>query len=422
MLHKIINKGSVASLISQGISSFSNFLTVVILTKTLSPHDFGFYMMLNTALLIIGSISVSLVRTPLRFLGGSTKEEDASSYYSSQLSLQIFIDVILTLIGLLFLSFTPLIGLGIAAAFFLCLISADLQDFTRAANTTLFNWGSLIRADIITYSCRIFLLLILIWFESVSLASILVVIGATYLIGFLTKPLGGVNFHIDYQSVVSISRMNWKFGKWLLMESIVFTTSTQIYIYFIALGVDVVTAGAFAAVQTLLGSLNVVLIGSMNYAIPVARKHLCNDGFVAWRRWLLSIGILLFSVSCLFCTAISIFAKPLLSFLFKPIYSNYYYLAPILGIVIVLTSINSVLSAAFRTAEAPQVGFWGKCLSAVITIILGYPLIMKWGAMGAGIGMVFTQICWILVNFSYIFFSNTLSAEQISTRIFKHTG
>lgn len=418
--NRIINNATITSLASQGISSLGNFLTVIILAKSLTPNDFGLYMMLNTALMIIGGISTSLVKMPLKVLGAGITEKDASSYFSSQLSLQIIFVFFILLAGCIFLLAKPLLSLGLAAAFFFYLMSADLQDFMRSANMTRFQWKKLFTADMLTHSCRITLILILIWMKNVSLIHVLLVTGITYLAGFLISPLGGVHYQISLHNIANIWRINWKFGKWLLLETILYTVSTQIYIYFIALGVDIMTAGAFAAAQTLLNSFNVVQIGVMNYAIPVARKKLLETGYNAWRRSLMHVGIILFSVSLVFCTTISIFAQPLLSLLFKPIYGNFYYLVPILSIAIILVSINTVLSAAFRTAEFPEAGFWGKLVSAIVTISLGYPMIMKWGIVGAGLGMVCTQICWILMSLSYIFFTNILHADKISSRITNH--
>ncbi|HQM45212.1 MAG TPA: polysaccharide biosynthesis C-terminal domain-containing protein [Smithellaceae bacterium] len=417
--YKIINHMTVTSLASQGISSLGNFLTVVLLAKALTPDDFGLYMMFSTAFMIVSGISASLVKMPLKVLGAGITEKDASSYFSSQLSLQIIFVFFILLAGGIFLLTKPLFSLGLAAAFFFYLMSADLQDFMRSANMTRFKWKKLFTADIITHVCRITLILMLLWMKNVSLIHVLLIIGITYLAGFLISPLGGVHYQINLHNIANIWRINWKFGKWLLLETILYTVSTQIYIYFIALGVDIFSAGAFAAAQTLLNSFNVVQIGLMNYAIPVARKYLIETGYNEWRRWLMNVGIILFSVSLIFCAVISIFAKPLLSILFKPIYGKFYYLVPILSIAIILVSINTVLSAAFRTAEFPEAGFWGKLVSAIVTIGLGYPMILKWGIIGAGLGIVFTQICWIIVNLSYVFFTNTLREKRISSRIIK---
>jgi Na+-driven multidrug efflux pump len=42
-------------------------------------------------------------------------------------------------------------------------------------------------------------------------------------------------------------------------------------------------------------------------------------------------------------------------------------------------------------------GFRGKAVSAVVTSLIGIPLIRELGITGAALGMIVTQVCWTAV-------------------------
>jgi len=161
--------------------------------------------------------------------------------------------------------------------------------------------------------------------------------------------------------------------------------------------VDVTSVGAYGAAQTLVNVVNLLWMGATSFSISTGRAILLQDGAQAWRRWLLKTGYSLLAVVILILTAISLAAEPLLGSLFSPPYARYAYVVPALAIAGVLTAGNSLLGATFRTLNLPQMGFHGKAVSAVITLLISVPLVRHWGAMGAAGGMIITQLCWLAV-------------------------
>jgi O-antigen/teichoic acid export membrane protein len=199
-----------------------------------------------------------------------------------------------------------------------------------------------------------------------------------------------------------VARANWRFGRWLLLESLAYTASTQIYLYLTALWVGTAAAGALSAVSILVNAINVLLIGVTAHATPVARQRLVERGYDAWRRWLWQIGLGLTGAAALFAIVISAIAEPLLSFVYRPEYAAYAPIVPILAGAVTVRAANLTLIAAFRTAELPRIGFAARLISALVTLALAYPLVSRWSIAGAAGGMLFTQLVWLAVYLTCI--------------------
>jgi O-antigen/teichoic acid export membrane protein len=160
--------------------------------------------------------------------------------------------------------------------------------------------------------------------------------------------------------------------------------------------------GGLSAVQVLMNALNVLLLGVMNFAVPTARRLLIESGYDAWRRWLWRIGLLLAGAAAVFGVGASVLAQPLLVLIYSPAYGAFAHLVPIVALQFFLTACNTVLSAAFRTAEMPQVGFAAKAGSAIVTLLIAYPLLTGWGITGAAVGLAITQAMWTAVYAVYV--------------------
>lgn len=414
MLIRFFKAGSTLSIIDQGISSLSNFLTTVLMARILTAHDFGIYTLLVTSILVINGLANAIVTEPIRVLGVQKQADSIDRYFTCQiifLGILGFCTALLVFVAICFVDDT---GTKNALAFAVCVLATQFQELVRAFNATRFNWRGVLASDAVNHTTRLLLLFVLAQTHLLIVDTGLYAIAIGCVAGSLVSTLAGATLAKPTfaQAKAELWR-NWNYGKWLLLESVVFVASSQVYLYLIALWVDIESAGAFSAAQTLVGSLNVLLIGITTYSMPVARRTLIRDGYRAWCNWLSKVGIAAIGVALLACVILSIAARPLLGYLFAPAYTQYAYLVPVLGLVMVLSVANGMLSIAFRTAEMPQIGFSAKFAAAVVTGAIAYPLIHSWGVAGAVIGLVITQLCWLVVSAFQIFFKKTISEHWI---------
>jgi O-antigen/teichoic acid export membrane protein len=99
-------------------------------------------------------------------------------------------------------------------------------------------------------------------------------------------------------------------------------------------------------------------------------------------------GLAILSVTALFALAVRIVGKPLMHVLYAGKFDG---LAPILFILAllpVLTGIACVMANALNAAEKPKLVFLAYLCGAVSTLLLGIPLVMRFGLRGAVYGML----------------------------------
>ncbi|QSA98935.1 lipopolysaccharide biosynthesis protein [Methylococcus sp. EFPC2] len=394
---KWIKSGGAISLMDQAVSSLGNFLTAMMLAKSLTPSDFGVYTLINTTMLVTNGLAAALVIMPLRVLGVGLAGKRLDLYVSHRIIFQFIITSLLAAAGIAFLYVEYTHDNSLLLTYIVYSILGQLQEFGRACNASHFKWMTLFVSDILSVTTRVALLAAMVWGGALDVVSAILICSLGYAVGSLIGSTGKARFILEFKNVRKSWFENWRFGKWLMFESAVYTVSTQVYFYLIASWVDIESAGAFGAAQVLLNMLNVVMLGLVNYAVPVARKRLLENGQAAWKQWWRLIGSVIFIINFTACILISIFAVRLLSMLFQPTFSQYAYIVPILACAMVLTSLTTVMSAALRTAELPQAGFAAKLISAVLTLVIAHPLIMSLNVAGAAIGMIVTQLCWLLV-------------------------
>ena len=197
-----------------------------------------------------------------------------------------------------------------------------------------------------------------------------------------------------------------------MLETIAFTLSTRIYFYFLSALLGNEEVGALNAGQNIVNAVNVVMMGLMAYAIPVARKKLLERGYHAWRRWLLDAGGTIFILTGLLLLIIATYSEFIMGVLYTAHYQQYAYLVIILAIGYYFEALNTVIAAAFRTAEKPQIGVKAKVASAAFTLLWAYPGINALGLQGAAIGLVATPFIWLLV-YGFYLWRGELSERRI---------
>ncbi len=409
---RLFGHGMLVSLAEQGLVSVSNFIGVIILAKALSPHDFGLYTLANTTSLLVAGVCSSLVIIPMRIFGSTARE--APQYFENQFALNAVIALCSGLLGAVLLTYLGLplwSAAGLAWAAFVVL--TQMQEFVRARHGTCSDWRHLLQMSAIGSLGRICFLVGFFSLFGLSLASAFTIgalsAGLAVFLG-VRRWLSGRHIKIEWTRWLE----NWKFAKWLFLESCAYSLSTQLYFYVVAQHIDVESAGGLGAVQTLVGTMNVVFFAAANYSTSVARRRLLNEGIDRWRQCLYGMAAMLVAFSLLVTLVITLFAEDLLEVLFGHSYTQYAAIVPILGSAMILTAVTSAFSVAFRTVEMPQVGFWGKCLSAIITMVLAVPLIEHTGVVGAAIGFVITQLAWITVYIAEGWLRGRLSDEHLT--------
>lgn len=419
MLNRILThhaiRGSALTILDQAIVSISNFLTGVFVAHAVTAEDFGVYSLLFIALGMLGGVQNALITGPLKVLGVRAQGVHAVGYFTAQFYLQLLLSGVLALGAALVFLLSMSMDIEAVLAFALCLLLFQLQELARITNLTKFSLRNLLLLDSFTHGFRLGLLFLLSTQGLLTSTSVFWAIALSCAIG--TTIYG--RRHIKALPALPLNKVaaeNWGYGRWVLLETIAYTASTQAYFYFTALWVDGRTAGALNAVVSLLNIVNVLQVGVMSFAIPKARQKLIEYGYEVWKRWLLRVGVIVTGLTGLVVSLVVLFAEPLLSSLYTPFFAGYAFLVPILALSYILTALNTTLSAVFLTARLPHVGLLGKAISAALTLSFAYPVIQHWGVKGAAFGLLATSAIWLSVYIFYIF-TGAVKSEIVTASV-----
>ncbi len=412
---KVFFSGGVLSIVDQGISSLSNFLTVVILTRMLVPADVGVYTIIFASIMMLGGVQSSFITGPLRVYYIKPDHVDIKNYLRNQFKLQIYCVISLALLLFILILLFSDIGIKVAIASSVALIFMQVHEFIRVVYLSKLDFKSLLFIDLLCHVTRILMLL------AIYSAGLMNIVSTFYIIA-LSGLLTSVYF-VNHQSILCKSNSlkdvvyeNWKYGRWLFAETIAFSASTHFYIYVIALVMTVEVVAGFSAVQNLLNVLNVLIMGGSGYLMSVCRRNLIHKGYESWKNLLMLSGKIMFVLTVIIVVILSVFGEWLLGVLYGEYYEGFYSLIPILGGAYCLMALNTCLSVAFRTAELPQIGFFARIISAVFTITFSVLLLELWGLNGAAIGLIVTQICWLIV-YVYNIYKGKLSEESVTSLV-----
>ncbi len=392
----ISNRHSIEILTSvtdQCLVSLSNFVTSIIAAKSLSPENFGVFAMFYTGLFVLAGFQNALITGPLRIFGISAKNTE--EYYRMQNQLQILLGLVLSAILAIVLLLFGLADSKTVFYFLLCNFMFQLQELARSIDLTRLQLKVLFKNDLATHLTRMVMFLCFIKMHMFSLNMTLFIIGVSCCLGYLIRWNSNI-FKTNKMALKEISAQNMKYGKWLLLETFVYTLSTQAYLYITAILIDKASAGALSAVQNLLNPINVLSLGVLSYTIPVARKKLLEAGYDEWKKWMITTGSCLMICIVLILLLIALFSVPLIRIVYSEHYVKYYSLIPILSACYLLTILNGIFSAAFRTINMPQVGFYIKAIAAVFTIVASYPLLKYLNVYGSAVGLLMTQLIWAM--------------------------
>lgn len=401
-MRKKIVKGSLLSLFDQSIVSASNFLMGVLVARSIAPTEFGTFSLLYTSIIILSGVQNALVTGPLRVFGVDTKNNDGTDHVHAQIFLQLLLGSVLVIGAVTYLHLYTAFSNDIILVFSICIFFVQFQELIRVIEVTKLNMAYLLTIDAITHGSRICILVLLYICDQMTTTVVFGVIILSCLFSVIHFNYKICKVRRLYSAFKRNALRSIRYGRWLLIETIAYTASTQVYLYFTDLWVGREEVAALNAVQIMLNVVNIVHIGVASYAIPVARKKLLDDGYSSWKKWIISVGGLLVMSTLIIVVILATFSETLLTYLYSPFYAQYAYLMKILALSTCLLALNVAFSAAFRTAGLPHVGVSAKIISGSVTILVAYPLINNYGVSGAAVGLLITQLLWVIVYIKYV--------------------
>jgi O-antigen/teichoic acid export membrane protein len=382
------------ALADQALASATNFVTMVLIARVLSPAAFGAFALLYTALLFTTGFQSTVVTQPHNVLGavknGHLYRRYTSSTAATQVGFAALIGGVILAAGVV----TALLGWSVAPLLFgLAAASAAwmTQEFVRRVLYTEGRFRGAFFNDLISYGGQTVMVAGLWRLDRLTDVSALYAIAATSALGVAV----GV-WQIRRSLIREFSRDdirgNWHFGKWLAGAFIAYWFSSQLYLYLSALMLGTAATGTLKAAFVVLGPLNVLLV-FIDTTTPIAlTRTLASSGERAMHAQLKRTIAWASPLVGGYCLVVVVLAGPMLHLFFGQRYTD-------AGTVLVLVAVNyfvifltRTLGAAVRAKRLTKWVFLGNVCSGLAAITLGWLIIAVGGVHGAVVGMIVSSV------------------------------
>lgn len=178
---------------------------------------------------------------------------------------------------------------------------------------------------------------------------------------------------------------HWEYGRWSIGSNMLqWVPGNLFYLLLPSLaGID-----ATAALKALRN-----LTTPPSHAIWAASASIMPSlvqSFGTTRYWrLVRVALVSFvALGIVFWVFVAAFSRPLLNLLYGGRYLEHGHLLPWLAWLPLLAGVNAIFGAALRAAGNPRAVFRGQLCAALVTVLLGIPLVAGWGITGAAVGLL----------------------------------
>lgn len=412
---RFIRKG-VWGLADQALISATNFTTMVLVARVVSPAEFGLYSLAYTGLLFTNSIQSGLVVQPHTVLGAKRSGTDYVAYTTDTGWFQYAFAFLTALVALCMATAAALLDWWVAPILF-ALVPAtaawQLQDFVRRVLYTKSEISGAFLNDLVSYGGQLLTLLLLWRSGYLTPVNAVLALAATSAIGFLLG-LWEIRAHVDWSFNATRIRttmgINWEFGKWLVGEKVAYWTASQIYPVLAAGLVSVTATGVLRAAQTIIGPTNVFMFALDPLFGPKTAKLYASGGLPALRALLTKLQLLVFLAMGTYCVTVAFLAEPILRHVYGSQYSQYSWVLVLVALISLANTLRSPIRIGLKALGETNAIFRAYLTSSAFNLTLGLAAVYLFGLKGVAAGMLLNALVLQIMmwRFHHKFFGGTV--------------
>jgi len=399
-LSTILARGSLWGVCDQALISATNFLTTIVIARSLSPTDFGAFTLAYTAIQLANSLQAALVTQPHNVLGATRSGVDYIAYTTVTAISQLFFTGIVACIAAACTVVAYVAGWEIVPlllALTLALVAWQLQEFVRRVFYTEDRLALAFANDLVSYGVQAVAILALGHAGKLTGASALVAVAIT---SALAAAWGGWELRATLQRHHTARPRvlrngiaeNWRFGKWLFGAALASWTSDQCYPALVGGFVSVAAAGSLRAVQTIMGPTHILLRAMSHSLTPRAARTYAAGGYGALHAFIRRLTLITAPLMFAYCLAIALFAKPILTTLYGDRYRQYDWLLALTALSYALIYARTPAIIALEARGISRPVFQTYVWLTLLVFTVGIGAIFWFGLPGAALGLVGTGV------------------------------
>lgn len=414
-------------LCDQALISASNFITTVVLARTLDRTDFGAFALVYAAIVFANSLQSALVTQPHNVLGATRDGDDYRRYTTNTAVSQICLTGLMALIALLCAIVARRAAWGIAPLLLPlvpAIIAWQLQEFVRRVLYTEGRLRAAFANDAVSYGTQAVAIVILGRLGHLTGACALAVVALTSAVAAVLG-VWQIRGALDRRDVRASVREhgfaeNWRFGKWLFGAALALWVSGQLYPVLVGGLVSIAEAGTLRAVATILGPTHILLIAMDTALSPAAARAFAERGQPGLQVFIKRVVMITAPVMMTYCLLVALFAAPILGTLYGAHDRRYGWLLACIALSYALSYLRSPVVIALEARRASAPIFQAHLWSSLVVLTAGVAAVHLLGLLGAALGTIANSV--ILNLFLWRRYRRIVAADPDAERGRLHHG
>ena len=394
------------SIIDQGLTSLAGLLISLLLARWLSAESYGAFAVIYATVLFLFGFHSVLILEPMSVFGPASHAAQITDYMLAQMKVHAIASALLS--GAMLVAGLAMKQFGIHRE----LVSAILGG-ALAIPFLFFVWlvrrmcYVIHRPAIAVRGSAIYLLMIVIGLAAMRAGGWLSPCSAFLLMGvagllsvlWMLQPLGLLRPPTKGCSWSTVWRQNWRYGKWLVGSTALFSVASQAQTYVAAAMVGLSAAGILRATMIPSLVMTQIVTATALLVLPSMAGDYGNGRISQLRKKAVLCTVSLTAIAAVYAGILAAFSQPLERLLFGNKFAAYAALISILALVPVCNGFALGFGMAVRACQKPHFDLIANAVSAPVGLVTALVFIHFWGLTGAALSLVSASACYGIVVF-----------------------
>jgi O-antigen/teichoic acid export membrane protein len=280
--------GIVPAVIDQLLVSGTNFITVLMVARAVSASELGAYSVVMAIGLLLANSQAALIAKPLSAIGVTRPPEQFGAYIAATARLQVIgtagTTIVVASLGLLAsaiwdVHFVELLFIALPLFVFW-----QLQELTRRVMFAQNRPRAVLLNDMVSYGLQAVMVAGFLAAGRLTVVTALSIAASTSALGVIIALVQAPQLRQRPESLSTLWRENWKFGRWIVLADSIHAVSSRLYIYLSAALLSTATTGVLQAISQVSNVLNVFMFALMSTLMPRFARTLADHGTEALHR------------------------------------------------------------------------------------------------------------------------------------------
>ena len=411
-----LGKGTI-TIIDQALASAANFAASVIIGRTCSKDELGFYMLGFSIMLFGAGVQQALILSPYTVFSARRAGTELRRYTGSSLIHQLglcsatVLVLILVSVALSFVNGSERLAtiVWVLAAVMPLIL---LREFARQVSFARFQVGVAFSLDCCVFVMQTGGLLLLAHFGVLSSSRAYWLIGGACGVTSLVWLVWSRHaFAFSFDQVLPDLQQNWRLARWLFGSSVGRAGSSQMYPWILTAFHGAAATGVLAACRGILFAANPFLIGLQNFLSPRFAHEFHENGSEGLYQATVRAVLVIAAVMGVFCLAMLLFGGSILTIVYGDKYADYGEVMAVFALVQLVSAVNMPLTSSLMAMERTDVEF--KCSLAAVAVLstIGIWLVRGYGPLGVAFGLLSANL--VSLTFGWVVFQRQRHVGRI---------